>query len=76
MLLERNLNSVNRKLFASTPTIKIKLQTEAYNWTRTKPIIKFRTIDGMKYCFIQSHNQQGLKEADINKFLKHRAKMN
>ncbi len=49
----RNSESVNAIHFATIPTITLALQTAAYNWTRAKPNIKIRTINGQKLYFVQ-----------------------
>ena len=76
MSIARDPSTVNSKLFSTVHTIQLKQQTEAFNWTRTKPNIKFRTINGTKHYFITPSSKPEVKENDIDEFLKHRTKLN
>jgi hypothetical protein len=76
MSIARNPDNVNAKLFATTPTIALPLQTDAYNWTKAKASIKFRTVNGKKHYFVSSSGQPKLKEVDIDLYLRQRETLN
>jgi hypothetical protein len=71
----RNSESVNAKHFATIPTATLALQTAVYNYSRAKPNIKIRTINGQKHYFVQPTVQPKLKDVDIDLYLRQRDKL-
>jgi hypothetical protein len=71
--LERRPDTQNFKSFAFTSTIGLRIQTEAFIWTRQKPETKFRTSSNDLYkitYFVSSSSQPTRKKDDINKYLR------
>jgi hypothetical protein len=68
MFKARNPESNYTKLFATTTNLKVSMQTDAYNWTRTKPVVKFLTLNITKHYFISPADQlKSLHQAEADR---------
>ena len=67
--IERDLSSINAKVFATEPTICLNLWTSSYQWAKsTKDVICIKTDVSNKY-YIPAGNLESISQGDLNKYI-------
>jgi hypothetical protein len=65
---ERDLSSINAKIFAVEPTITLALWTSSYQWAKSiKDIICFSN-DTSKTFYIPARDFQSITKTDLNRY--------
>ena len=67
--LKRDLSSTNAKIFATEPTICLKLWTSSYQWAKSTKDIICTQNDVSKQYIIPVRNLESITKADLNKYI-------
>ncbi|OXA40382.1 hypothetical protein Fcan01_24848 [Folsomia candida] len=63
----------NHKTFAKVPIISLRLETDAFNWNKSKPSTRYKTPEdelNIRHYFVAASGQPPLKEDDVKKYLR------
>jgi len=55
----------NAKIYSTRPTLSLKIQTDSFNWSRTKVDVKVRNKNGRTLYYIQPNGKPKLRECDL-----------
>ncbi|CAF2081129.1 unnamed protein product [Rotaria magnacalcarata] len=65
---ERDIKSINAKIFATEPTISLELWTLSYQWAKSTKDIICISNDSSKTCYIPARDIQSITQANLNKY--------
>jgi hypothetical protein len=67
--IERDLSSTNVKVFATEPTICLKLWTSSYQWAKTIKNIICIQNDISKQYYIPARDLESISQVDLNRYI-------
>ncbi|CAF4168170.1 unnamed protein product [Rotaria sordida] len=66
--IERDITSINGKIFATEPTISLELWTLSYQWAKSTKDIICISNDSSKIYYIPARDLQSISQASLNKY--------
>lgn len=66
--VERDLSSVNVKIFATEPTVSLKLWTSSYQWAKADKKIVSIQNDGLACYYIPARHLESISQAELKKY--------